>query len=427
MNAITFDRSTFLRNLHKSRLLSKRKFRLVVKKLGHVTNAREIAKALATWKLLTKYQAKMLLLGRKNGFVVGPYCILDELGHGGMGRVYKAVHRTMDRIVALKILAPQAIATDLAQQMFRQEARAAGQLNHPNIVMAFDANEVKGRHFLAMEFVDGPNLEQFVHQHGPVPIGLACEIIFQAANGLQHAHEKGVVHRDIKPANLLLQREPAAKTIQVKILDFGLARLRRRRKNAVSPSLMGTPDYLSPEQAHDVNEADVRSDLYSLGCTFYFLLTGQVPFPSGNIIHKLNRHDREQATPVEILRPGVPTNIANVVRKLMAKNAIDRFQTPDELMDALAPHANPTITSWPIERSATERACEKPTVLQDAQLDTEPHVTDSTPINDHDSLLEWVKTNRRQRDLARCKVLSAVGILSCLALGVVGLISWGFM
>ena len=345
-----------------------------------------------------------------------------------MGRVYKAVHRPMDRVVALKILAPQSIDGALAQQLFRHEIRAAAQLNHPHIVMAFDANEHKGRHFLAMEFVDGPNLEQYVHEQDPLPIGLACEIIFQAANGLQHSHEKGVVHRDIKPANLLLQREPGSTTIQVKILDFGLARLRYRRKNtAVSPALMGTPDYLAPEQAHDVNEADVRSDLYSLGCTFYFLLTGQVPFPDGNVVHKLNRHDREQATPVETLRPDVPKNIANVVRKLMAKNPADRFQTPDELMEVLAPHADPTITAWQTKRSTMELACNKPTVLQDSQADTEPQAHGSTPIDDHDSLLEWVKTNRRQRDLARRKMLSAVGILSGLALGIVGLITWGFM
>ena len=233
MNAVAIDRLTFLHNLRKSRLLSNRQYRLVVEKLGHIESAREIAKALATWKLVTKFQAKMLLLGRTDGFFVGPYRILDELGHGGMGRVYQALHESMGRIVALKILSPQRLDEERAEAMFQREVRAAAQLHHANIVMAFDASEADGRPYLAMEFVDGPNLEQYVQQHRrALPIGLACEIIFQAAAGLQHAHEKGIVHRDIKPANLLLQQEFGAKTIQVKILDFGLARFRApRRRN----------------------------------------------------------------------------------------------------------------------------------------------------------------------------------------------------
>ena len=204
MHAMTVDRHTLFQNLRKSGLLSPRQYRLVVEKLGHVQQPREIVKALASWQLVTKFQAKMLLLGRKT-FIVGPYRILDELGHGGMGRVYKAVHETMERVVALKILSPQLLESDKAQAMFRREVRAAAQLHHANIVMAFDANEVDGRHFLAMEFVDGPNLEQFVNGHFALPIGMACEIAFQATGGLQHAHEKGIVHRDIKPANLLMQ------------------------------------------------------------------------------------------------------------------------------------------------------------------------------------------------------------------------------
>jgi serine/threonine protein kinase len=431
INVPTVDRPTLLLNLRTSRLLSKRKLRLVMDNLGHVTDAREIAKALATWKLVTKFQAKMLLLGRKSGFVIGPYCILDELGHGGMGRVYKAMHRTMNRVVALKILSPQTVGTERAQRMFRQEVRAAAQLNHPNIVMAFDANEIAGRHYLAMEIVDGPSLEQYVAKKGALPIGLACEIIFQAAAGLQHAHDKGIVHRDIKPANLLLQQESGSQTLQVKILDFGLSCLRQQGGNAAgreSKPLMGTPDFLSPEQAKDVDSADIRSDLYSLGCTFYFLLTGQVPFPQGNILHKLNRHDREQATPISELRTEVPQNIAAIVRKLMAKNPADRFQTPDELMDVLAPHAAPGEMDWPSARtpsskSATERGCNKPTVVRDFQVDTEPHAVVSTESSDQESRLEWVETNLRQRRLLRRKVIGVVSGL--VAIGLAGLVTWG--
>ena len=161
MNPTVVDKDTFLQNLLISRLLTNLQFRLVIDKLGQVQEAREIAKALVSWKLLTRFQAKMLLLGRNSGFFLGPYRILDQLGQGGMGRVYKAMHQTMNRVVALKVLAPQMVSTARAHQLFLREVQAAAQLSHPNIVMAFDANQTEGRHYLAMEYVDGPNLERY--------------------------------------------------------------------------------------------------------------------------------------------------------------------------------------------------------------------------------------------------------------------------
>src|SRR5713101_9320882 len=219
---------------------------------------------------------------------------------------------------------------------------------HPNIVTAYDANQIGDRHYMVMEFVDGPNLEQLVREHGPLPVGQACDFVRQAANGLQFALENHMVHRDIKPANLLVQRAGgSARDSQcvVKILDFGLARLHQRSpedepgSNTIltkENTVMGTPDYVSPEQARDLHKVDIRSDLYSLGCTFYYLLTGQVPFPGGNTVDKLIRHNTDQAPPLEERRPDLPKNIAQIVRKLMAKIPADRFQTPDELMEALA-------------------------------------------------------------------------------------------
>jgi eukaryotic-like serine/threonine-protein kinase len=428
MSIVPVDRETLLRNLRKSGLLSKRKLRLVAEKLGHLKSAREIAKALASWKLVTKFQAKMLLLGRKSGFHVGPYRILDELGHGGMGHVYKAMHLTMKRIVALKVLAPQTVATDKAKAMFKREIRAAAQLNHANIVMAYDASMADGQHYLAMEYVDGPNLEQYVAKHGALPVGLACEIVFQAAGGLQHAHEKGVIHRDIKPANLLVQKEPGAATAQVKILDFGLARLRQSDDNARGAAsgepniVMGTPDFLSPEQTKDLHHADIRSDLYSLGCTFYYLLTGQVPFPGGNVVHKLNRHDREVARPIEELRPEAPKAIVKIVRKLLAKNPDDRFQTPNELMDALAAHAEPGTLDWPTKEedssaSKTEPGTKVVTAIQEVAILHKP-----VEASDRDSILEWIDLNRRQSNKFRRAVISSVAaVCAVVGLGATGL------
>ena len=424
MNPTIVDRDTFLKNLRKSKLLTHQQFRLVIDKLGELQDAREIAKALASWKLLTKFQAKMLLAGGTSGFFIGPYRILDQLGQGGMGRVYKAMHRTMNRVVALKVLAPQVVESERAQELFLREVQAAAQLSHPNIVLAYDANEENGRHYLAMEYVDGPNLERYVTKHGSLPVGLACEIIFQAANGLQHAFEKGMIHRDIKPANLLLHQEPGADTIQVKILDFGLARLHHpdepdgsqtifMKKNTV----MGTPDFLSPEQARDVHATDIRSDLYSLGCTFYYLLTGRVPFPGGSTIDKLVRQNAELPEPIEELRPDVPHHVRAVVAKLLAKDPDERFQTPDELMDALAAHAAPSVSA---SAPAAEKDSDVHEVLEEGlQVDTEPRAQDATRITDADSVLDWVDANRRRRR----RMYWAVGLIGgAIVAGIVGLV-----
>jgi serine/threonine protein kinase len=434
MNPTIIDRDTFLQNLRISKLLTTQQFRLVVDKLGHLQDTREIAKALASWKLLTKFQAKMLLMGRTGGYFLGPYKILDQLGQGGMGRVYKAMHQTMNRVVALKVLTPQLVNTERAQQLFLREVQAAAQLSHPNIVMAFDANETEGRHYLAMEYVAGPNLERYVKKHGSLPIGLACEIVFQTANGLQHAFEKGMVHRDIKPANLLLHQEPGTETIQVKILDFGLARLAQNEGSKTlvvrENTVMGTPDFLSPEQSRDLHETDIRSDLYSLGCTFYFLLTGQVPFPGGNTVDKLIRHNSDEPQALEELRPDVPRSIARIVRKLMAKNPDERFQTPDELMDALAPHAAPSALDWPIAPPtplASERASQEEIALPEVQVDTEPRAESATQISGHDdSILEWAGEQGKRRRFWRIAIAGLV--LSALVLAGVGAyVAWSLV
>ena len=406
-------------------------------------DAREIAKALASWKLLTKFQARMLLAGRNSGFFLGPYRILDQLGQGGMGRVYKAMHQTMNRVVALKVLSPQLVNTERAKELFLHEVQAAAKLSHPNIVMAFDANENDGRHYLAMEYVDGPNLERYVKKQGPLPVGLACEIIFQAANGLQHAHEKGMIHRDIKPANLLVHQEQGSATIQVKILDFGLARLHQPSPVSTEKSIvvgertvMGTPDFLSPEQSQDMHDTDIRSDLYSLGCTFYYLLTGKVPFPGGSTIDKLLRHHSEPAAPIEDQRHDVPKSVLAIERKLLEKKPEDRYQTPDELMDALAPHAAPTAMEWPIappvalsERKSQEDIDLQADLNEAVQVDTEPRAQGPTQISDHDSILEWVDVKRRSRRRMRCtwQSLLPCAFAALMAIGVAGLVAWVLM
>jgi serine/threonine protein kinase len=273
---------------------------------------------------------------------LGQYQLLEELGRGGMGRVYKALHTLMGRVVALKVISPELVSDPVAVDWFLREVRASTQLNHPNIVMAYDANEAEGRYFLVMEYVHGKTLDALVKQQGPLAIAYVCALMRQVALGLQHAHEKGMVHRDIKPSNLLIPTPQGNATpdVQVKILDFGLARLHGQGQGDTialrsEAGVLGTPDYIAPEQSRNIHAADIRSDLYSLGCVFYFALTGRAPFPGDNAMEKLLKHLMEQPQPLENLRPDVPLALAAIVRRLMAKEPADRFQTPVELVRAL--------------------------------------------------------------------------------------------
>ena len=311
------DRQTFLSHLRSSGLVPEGTLRSA--SLPDTNRGRLVARALVESGLLTRFQAERLLAGRTAGFLLGQYRILDQIGRGGMGRVFKAEHLTMQRIVALKVLSPGLVDNERAHELFLREVRAAAQLVYPNIVTAYDANQIDGRYFLVMEYVDGLNLDQLVRKQGPLSVGLACDYVRQVAIGLQRAHALGMVHRDIKPANILAQRHGVSEDSPglVKISDFGLARLQTPGAATHSPNnagtiltrdntVMGTPDYLSPEQSRSLHKTDIRSDLYSLGCTFYFLLTGQVPFPGGNSLEKLIRHSTETCPIRSAARPPRP-------------------------------------------------------------------------------------------------------------------------
>jgi serine/threonine protein kinase len=351
------DRNAFLENVRRSGLLTSDQIDDLNDTLPDTERGRVVARTLVERGLLTRFQAEQLLAGRTSGFLLGEYRILDQIGQGGMGRVFKAEHRTLGRLVALKVLAPGLLKTERVQQLFRREARAAARLLHPNIITAFDASQEGARAYLVMEYVDGPNLDQLVRARGPLPVGLACEYVRQIAEGLQYAHRRGMVHRDIKPANILVQPDEHALNGPgtAKLTDFGLARLQESsgRSDAElgtiltkANTVMGTPDYIAPEQARSLHKADIRSDLYSLGCTFYFLLTGQVPFPGGQSLEKLVRHASEEIPSVELMRPGVPEPVGAIIRRLMDKEPDARFQTPAELASALEPFCFDTRLTW---------------------------------------------------------------------------------
>lgn len=347
--------------------------------------AKHIARHLMKRGLLTRFQAQQLLAGRSGGFILGQYRILDLVGQGGMGKVYKAEHMTMSRLVALKVLSADVTRTERARQLFRREVKAAARLVHPHIATAFDANEVNGRAFLVLEFIAGPSLSMLVREQGPLPIGQACEYLRQAALGLQHAHEHGMVHRDLKPSNLLVQPAIGRDTLEggnLKIVDFGLALLADSNDDSLAPDrhiVLGTPDYLSPEQARDLRNVDIRSDLYSIGCTLYFLLTGHVPFPGGGPMDKLKRHASAIAEPVEELRPHVPPGVTAIVRKLMAKTPEGRFQAPRDLADALANYCELHPISWSGSRRETVVPQELPDEPAPFEEDPVDPSTGSTP------------------------------------------------
>ena len=300
---------------------------------GKQLDARTLAQKLIQAGSLTPYQVNQLLQGKGQDLVLGSYIVLERLGEGGMGQVFTARHRGLGQVVALKLIHKDRLGNPQAVKRFHREIQVAGKLNHPNIVRAYDADQTGPTHFFTMECVEGTDLNKLVKEKGRLPVERACEYIRQAALGLQHAHERGLVHRDIKPHNLLL-----AKDGTIKILDMGLARMQTDDDTSTltkEGSVVGTLDYVSPEQAMNSHTVDIRADLYSLGCTFYCLLTGQVPFPGGSAMEKLSNHAFHTPTPVEQLRPDIPPGVAAIVRKLMAKKPDERFQTPGELAAAL--------------------------------------------------------------------------------------------
>jgi WD40 repeat protein len=275
--------------------------------------------------------------------VIPGYEVLDILGRGGMGVVYEARQLSLDRLVALKVLEVKPDSDQDSLKRIQLEARVMARLAHPHIVTVYDAGQVGNQFYFAMEYVDGIDLHRLIEQSGPLPVAQACEYMRQAALGLQHAHEHGLIHRDIKPSNLIVTEPVGAPGSVLKVLDLGLARI----TETVEPTpvggplthcgaFMGTPDFIAPEQANDARTADARSDLYSLGCTFYFVLTGQPPFAGATPLAKLMQHQLHDPPPPESLRPDIPPAVSALIRRLMAKRPVDRFATAAELAVAIA-------------------------------------------------------------------------------------------
>jgi serine/threonine protein kinase len=343
----------FLDLVHKSSVADEKRLSPYLDKLraaGPVpADPAALAAVLVRDGLLTHFQAEQLLQGKWRRFSIGKYKVLERLGAGGMGSVYLCEHKLMRRRVALKVL-PTAKAEDPSSlERFYREARAVAALDHPNIVRAYDIDQEDKLHFLVMEHVDGSSLQEIVKRAGPMDVLRACHYIRQAAMGLQHAHETaGLVHRDIKPGNILVDRNGI-----VKVLDMGLARFFHDEDDILTKkydeNVLGTADYLAPEQALDSHSVDIRADIYSLGATFYFCLTGKTPFAEGTVAQKLIWHQTRQPKPLKTFRADIPDGVSAIIEKMMAKDAGQRYQMPQHIVDALAPWTQTPIPPPPDE------------------------------------------------------------------------------
>lgn len=389
--------------------------------------------------LITRWQASMLIQGKK-AFFLGKYRLLDCIGSGGMGAVFKARHGELGRNVAIKIMSAAVVKNRRAVARFHKEMQAVAALDDPHIVAAYDAHSAGGVHYLVMEYVDGEDLGRLVKHFGPLPIDFACECIRQAAQGLQHAHQQGMVHRDIKPTNLLVARDPESGGALIKILDLGLARfvsesVAGETVGGDAPGgdgsltqigqFLGTPDYISPEQAQDTRAADIRSDIFSLGCTLFRLLTGELAYSGETVVQKLEARETQETPHVRTKRVDVPPELDAVVARMLARDPRSRFQTPREVAQALAPfaaHATPMPAPASKARSiAPDTAADGPPATLPAEDTRMEQFFRYLKTTETDEVLTVAQITRRLRRVPRRAWLAAAGFL---VVAVGGVLMW---
>jgi serine/threonine protein kinase len=333
-----------------------------------------VRRALVAGKHLTEYQAAHLMRGHVDGFFLGPYKILERIAKGRMAGVYKGVHSS-GQVVAIKVLPASRAKDPEVLARFQREARLLTRLDHPNVVRAFHVGEAEGKHYLVLEYLDGDPLADVLAKRKRLPPPEAMRIVREALLGLQHIHERGMIHRDLEPANLMLVGVAEATDRPVKILDIGLGKavFDEGTSSTTDPSqltgdgvLIGTPDYLAPEQARSARTADIRADIYSLGCVLYHALTGQPPFPDKSVVMQVMRHATEPPRPLADALPDVPDGLQNVVNWMLAKDPAQRYATPEKAAQALnllvrntpparpAPPPLPAYTKWLADSGETD-------------------------------------------------------------------------
>lgn len=330
----------FLEVLSDSTLLTPEQWESAVQHGQAHRDPYQLANVLVAEELLTRWQAKKLLSGKRQ-FVVGKYKLMDVLGRGGMGTVYRAQQMGLCREVALKVMAPRNLKNPVGVPRFLSEIRLLAELDHPNIVRAFDADSENQHYFLVMEYVPGESLAHWLQKPGRFFFGWACECVRQAALGLEHAAERHLIHRDVKPSNLIITSNPDKQRVLVKLLDFGLAFALGEAEDhglTVAGRTVGTIDYMAPEQSASSRDVDARTDIYSLGCVFYHMLTDHLPFEGGPPLERLKKRQQELPPPVSRYRHDLPDEIDGILRTMLAPDRDRRFQSPLEVAEALEPY-----------------------------------------------------------------------------------------
>ncbi|MFK7819065.1 MAG: protein kinase [Planctomycetaceae bacterium] len=364
-----------LQCIRKSRLLSDKQFARVEASVGNAGSGlttEALVGQLTEKRVLTAWQSKMLLQNQ-TGFVLGQYKLLEPIGKGGMGKVFKARDRKNKRNVAIKVLSRKLAKNKKLVARFQREIEVASKLNSPYIVRTIDAGIVGESHFMVMEFVDGESFDQIATRHGRLHAGHACELIRQGALGLQAAHEAGMVHRDIKPGNLMVSfgdGQPA-----VKLLDMGLARLDEQENDGMTRTgqVMGTPDYMAPEQGWDTASVDIRADIYSLGCTLFRLVTGSVPFQGDNPLQVLMSRCSSDAPLASSIVPDLEQGVVDVIRGMTWRDPDKRYQTPIAVAEALASVCLiPKAEHFKVGATGVPSASHQPTVIQVSTPPAEP-------------------------------------------------------
>jgi serine/threonine protein kinase len=365
----------FLGLVERGRLLDAARIKAIEEKLSAqpaAINPPKLAELMIKQGLITRFQAEQLLQGRHKGFWVKHYKILDQVGIGGMARVFLAEHAIMRRKAALKVLPKAKCADPASLARFLREARAVAALNHPNVIRAYDIDQEGDFYFIVLEYAEGQSLAQFVEAHGPAPWPQACDFLYQAASGVEHLLAGGIVHRDLKPANIIVEKSGV-----VKLCDLGLAVFFEEKDidpltRKYDQNALGTADYLAPEQAVDSHTVDGRADIYSLGATFCFLLSGEPPYPGGTVAQKLYSH--QTAAPISIREraPDVPKELDAILQKMLAKRPEDRFQSVAELKAVLRRFV--PVNSVAAQLSGTFAASNGPPPAHESGLEPERSV-----------------------------------------------------
>jgi serine/threonine protein kinase/Tol biopolymer transport system component len=430
-----------VKQLEDSGIVAPGKLENFVPPKAHPTSVEELVAELVKANHLTKFQAAQVAAGKAKSLILGGYTILDKIGAGGMGQVFKAHNRRMDRLVAIKMLPPAMTKDVAAVARFEREVRAAAKLRHTNIVAADDADQANGVHFLVMEYVEGQDLSSLVKKGGPLDVEKAVRYLLHAARGLEYAHSEGVIHRDIKPANLLVDKKGT-----VKILDMGLARIEGAGNVAAQAELtgtgavMGTVDYMAPEQALSTKHADARADVYSLGCTLHYLLTGRPPYTGETLMARLLAHREDPIPSLQEAKADVPDALELIFHKLLAKKVDERYQTMTELIADLEriTRAGSSISSNttgapqvsnPLDSGLVTFLKDLPQQTTKKSLGSAAPLPKSTsglaPLVGAGSVVGKEKNLREQAPQSSKKVLSLIagGIVTCAAL-VAGVVLW---